>query len=77
MLETSEELARGSMIELKLKLPISLQYMLITGRIVWTKGRETKKMGHHGILFMEINSNDKKIIAQYITEARSKTEENK
>lgn len=70
VLEINENLAVSDKLELKLKLPIASQFMLVRGKVVWNKEIEAGKWYHHGISFTQIDINDRKIIAKYVTEAQ-------
>lgn len=70
-LETYEKLAADDRLEFKLKLPVSSQFILIRGKVVWTREVETGKWYYYGISFIEIDPNDKKLIAKYIAEFQS------
>lgn len=68
LLETYEKLAVNDNLELKLRLPITSQFMLVRGNILWMKELEAGKWYRYGITFIEIDPNDKKIIAKYVSE---------
>lgn len=74
LLETSEKLAVNDKLELKLKLPVTTQFMLIRGDVVWTREIVAGKWYRYGISFTEIDPNDKKMIAKYVTENLSSME---
>jgi len=66
-LETGEHLTVESLLELKLKLPVATHFILARGKIVWVKEIASGKWYNYGVSFLEIDPNDRKLIAKYVS----------
>lgn len=71
ILETHERLRVNDKLELKLKLPRTLQFILVRGDVVWAKEIKPEELYRYGISFTDIDPNDKKMIIKYVTENQS------
>lgn len=66
-LETSEKLSVNDALELKLKLPNMSHFMLLRGNIVWAKDLDQGLWYNYGVSISEIDPNDRKQIAKYVS----------
>ena len=67
LLETLEKLTVNDTLEIKLKLPESLHFMLMRGLIVRVSKLNEDKGYRYGINILEIDAEDRKKIAEYVT----------
>lgn len=74
LLETYEKLDVSDKLELKLKLPRNSQFMLIRGDIIWAKELQKERWYRYGVNFIEVDPNDKKLIAKYVEEHKRELE---
>lgn len=68
LMETTEELTVNDNLEFKLKLPESLHFMLLRGRIVWVNKLKEDEGYRYGIQIFEIGAEDRKKIAEYVAQ---------
>lgn len=71
-LESRDKMQVGDKLELKLRLPLTAHFIIVTGKVMWSKDAQKEQCYHCGISFVDIDPNDRKLIGKYIAEQQLK-----